>query len=106
MKTIKITNQKQWTKFSWKNYLVQQQPNWPNDEYYNQVINEIATYPPLIFAKEAETLKQHLASASDGNNFVIQGGDCAETFADTCREIMPVIDGIPRIFDNFKSLLV
>ena len=42
---------KQWSKFSWKKYLVQQQPDWPNNEYYNQVVNEIATYPPLIFEK-------------------------------------------------------
>ena len=73
---------KQWTKFSWKNYTAQQQPEWPDYKHYKQVIDEITTYPPLIFSKEAETLKKYLADASDGKNFVIQGGDCAETFAD------------------------
>ena len=73
---------KPWSKFSWKNYIVQQQPKWPNSEDYNQVIKELSTYPPLIFAKEADKLKKYLADASDGKNFVIQGGDCAETFED------------------------
>ena len=73
---------KRWSKFSWKKYAAQQQPQWPNHEQYNAVIDEVSTYPPLIFAKESEILKQYLADASDGKNFVIQGGDCAETFVD------------------------
>ena len=73
---------KQWTKFSWKNYIAQQQPEWPDDKKYKKVIDEISTYPPLIFSKESEILKKYLADASEGKNFVIQGGDCAETFID------------------------
>ena len=71
---------KQWSKFSWKNYIAQQQPEWPNNKKYKEAIDEISTYPPLIFSKEAEILKKYLADASEGKNFVIQGGDCAETF--------------------------
>jgi len=73
---------KQWSKFSWKNYVSQQQPKWPDNKEYKKIINEISTYPPLIFSEEAKILKKYLAKASDGKNFVIQGGDCAETFAD------------------------
>jgi len=73
---------KHWSKFSWKKYYAQQQPEWPNSKEYNSVIDEIATYPPLIFSQEAEILKKYLADASEGKNFVIQGGDCAETFVD------------------------
>ena len=73
---------KQWSKFSWKNYSVQQQPDWPDNQYYQKIINEIKTYPPLIFSKESDILKKYLANASEGRNFIIQGGDCAETFTD------------------------
>jgi len=73
---------KPWTKCSWKKYSSKQQPKWPSIKKYNNIINEIATYPPLIFSKESEVLKQYLADASEGKNFVIQGGDCAETFID------------------------
>ena len=73
---------KQWSKFSWKNYIAQQQPEWPNNKKYKKAIDEISTYPPLIFSREAEILKKYLADASEGKNFVIQGGDCAETFVD------------------------
>ena len=73
---------KRWSKFSWKNHTAQQQPEWPNKNHYNDVIKEIETYPPLIFAKESDMLKQYLAEASEGKKFIIQGGDCAETFVD------------------------
>ena len=73
---------KPWTKFSWKKYIAQQQPQWPNNKNYEKVIDEIATYPPLIFSNESDMLKKYLADASNGKNFIIQGGDCAETFAD------------------------
>ena len=73
---------KHWTKSSWKKYSTHQQPEWPDENKYKKIIDEISTYPPLIFDKEAELLKKYLADASEGKNFVIQGGDCAETFID------------------------
>ena len=73
---------KPWNKSSWKTYQAHQQPDWPDTVKYEKVIDEIATYPPLIFDKEAELLKRYLADAAEGKNFVIQGGDCAETFID------------------------
>ena len=66
---------KHWTKSSWKKYSTHQQPEWPDENKYKKIIDEISTYPPLIFDKEAELLKKYLADASEGKNFVIQGGD-------------------------------
>ena len=57
---------KPWSKFSWKKYIAQQQPDWPDTKQYKKTIDEISTYPPLVFAQEAETLKKYLADASEG----------------------------------------
>ena len=73
---------KSWKINSWKKYQAFQQPNWPDQAIYNEVINKISDYPPLVFAKEIDSLKNQLNSASQGEAFVIQGGDCAETFND------------------------
>lgn len=72
----------EWTLESWKNFVAEQQPNWSDEELVQKVINEISSYPPLVFAGEVRTLKQHLADAAQGKGFLIQGGDCAETFSD------------------------
>jgi len=101
---------KRWTKFSWKNYIAQQQPQWPNSKEYDEVIKEISTYPPLIFAKEADILKEYLADASDGKNFIIQGGDCAETFLDfnskSIRDKLKILLQMSVIISHGASLNV
>ncbi len=73
---------KQWTPDTWKQFPIQQQPNWPDNAIYEKVLDEISTYPPLVFAGEVRALKQQLADATLGKGFLIQGGDCAETFSD------------------------
>ncbi len=84
-----------WTPESWQSLIAEQQPDWNNTETYNRVIQEIAKYPPLVFAGEVRALKQHLAKAAQGNGFLIQGGDCAETFgefrANTIREKLKIL---------------
>ena len=74
----------------WKKLKAEQQPDWGNKENYNKVIQEITKYPPLVFAGEVQALKQYLGEAAQGRGFLIQGGDCAETFnkfqADTIRD--------------------
>ena len=87
---------KEWTKSSWRRHSAKQQPEWPDENEYQKIIGEISTYPPLVFSKEAEQLKKYLADASEGKNFVIQGGDCAETFVDFNSK---------SIRDNLKILL-
>ena len=73
---------KSWSPNSWKQLIAMQQPQWDDQEIYNRVISEISNYPPLVFAGEVRLLKKQLADAAIGNGFLIQGGDCAETFLD------------------------
>ena len=73
---------KSWDLSSWQKFHAEQQPQWKDESLYNKVINEISQYPPLVFAGEVQKLKKHLADAAQGNGFLIQGGDCAETFND------------------------
>ena len=73
---------KSWTPDSWKILPAEQQPDWEKSEAYSKVISEISGYPPLVFAGEVRALKQQLGDAAQGNGFLIQGGDCAETFDD------------------------
>lgn len=70
-----------WTPQSWRSFPVQQQPNWPDPDHLEKVVARLASEPPLVFAGEARTLKDQLAKAGRGEAFVLQGGDCAETFA-------------------------
>ena len=72
----------EWTLESWKKFVAEQQPNWTNTKLVQKVYDEISLYPPLVFSGEVRTLKQKLADAARGNGFLIQGGDCAETFND------------------------
>ena len=85
----------EWTLESWKEFVAEQQPNWTDNELVQKVINEITSYPPLVFAGEVRTLNQHLADAAQGNGFLIQGGDCAETFndfkADSIRDKLKIL---------------
>lgn len=72
----------EWTLESWKKFIAKQQPSWTDIELVEKVYSEISLYPPLVFSGEVRTLKQNLADAAKGNGFLIQGGDCAETFND------------------------
>lgn len=89
------TNQNNWTKSSWKNYTALQQPNWPDQQEVDRVLQHLSTLPPLVFAGEIRTLKQQLAKAVSGDAFVLQGGDCSEDFskvtAPTIRETLKVL---------------
>ena len=73
-----------------------QQPEWPNLEEVAEVRKELSTQPPLIFAGEADQLKERLAAAAQGHAFLLQGGDCAETFEDATAD---------KIRDRVKTLL-
>jgi len=58
-----------------------QQPDWPDPVVRDQVTAELSRLPPLVFAGECDRLRGKLASVADGTSFLLQGGDCAETFA-------------------------
>jgi 3-deoxy-7-phosphoheptulonate synthase len=74
--------QKPWTPLSWRDRPIQQSPVYPDAEALGQVEQRLQGYPPLVFAGEARRLKAALAQAADGGAFVLQGGDCAESFGD------------------------
>ncbi|KAB1650585.1 3-deoxy-7-phosphoheptulonate synthase class II [Pseudoclavibacter endophyticus] len=66
---------------AWRDYPIKQQPNWPDAAHIERVRAELTKLPPLVFAGEVDRLRDRLASAAAGEAFVLQGGDCAETFA-------------------------
>jgi 3-deoxy-7-phosphoheptulonate synthase len=65
----------------WRTLPVAQQPTWPDGGAVEAVAAEIAALPPLVFAGEIDQLRTRLAAAAAGRAFVLQGGDCAETFS-------------------------
>ncbi|MBU1994359.1 3-deoxy-7-phosphoheptulonate synthase, partial [bacterium] len=85
-----------WSPSSWKEKPVSQQPIYPNQDELNNVLSELKNYPPLVFAGEARSLKEQLANVAEGKAFLLQGGDCAESFS----EFHAI-----NIRDTFKAIL-
>jgi len=77
-----------WSPDSWRDFPIKQQPKYENIEELEKVENELREYPPLIFAGEARNLKADLAKAGRGEAFIIQGGDCAESFSSFNAEVI------------------
>ena len=71
-----------WSIDSWRKFPIQQQPSYPNQEELLDVENKIASYPPLVTFDEIDSLRQELAQVALGKAFLLQGGDCAESFAE------------------------
>src|ERR1700729_2324459 len=71
-----------WTPDSWRAKPVQQIPDYPNAKALADVEAQLATFPPLVFAGEARNLKKALGRVARGEAFLLQGGDCAESFAE------------------------
>lgn len=65
----------------WRTLPIKQQPTWPDAAAVQAASAELATLPPLVFAGEIDVLRERLAAAAQGKAFLLQGGDCAETFA-------------------------
>ena len=85
-----------WSPESWRNMPIRQVPEYPDQAALAAMEAKIARFPPLVFAGEARRLKASLARAGDGQAFVLQGGDCAESFGDFTANI---------IRDTFRVLL-
>ncbi|MGB0084111.1 MAG: 3-deoxy-7-phosphoheptulonate synthase, partial [Rhodomicrobiaceae bacterium] len=83
-----------WKPDSWRSKPIEQSPLYPDAAALAAVEAELATFPPLVFAGEARELRQELAEAAAGRAFLLQGGDCAESFAehraDTIRDFFRV----------------
>ncbi|WP_221792736.1 class II 3-deoxy-7-phosphoheptulonate synthase [Aquisediminimonas sediminicola] len=73
---------KNWTTESWKAFEARQLPTYPDQAALSAAEATLSNYPPLVFAGEARDLKTELAQVSAGKAFLLQGGDCAESFAD------------------------
>lgn len=71
-----------WTPDSWRNFPVVQVPSYEDTAKLANVEKTLAGFPPLVFAGEARKLKRRLAKVSEGKGFLLQGGDCAESFAE------------------------
>ena len=84
-----------WTKSSWRNKPRIQMPDYSDATALNAVEAQLSQYPLLVFAGEARRLKAHLAEASRGDAFLLQGGDCAEAFdqfnSDSIRDTFKVM---------------
>ncbi|MDJ0356959.1 class II 3-deoxy-7-phosphoheptulonate synthase [Paenarthrobacter sp. PH39-S1] len=66
---------------SWRQLPIAQQPSWSDASVYEASVKELSMLPPLVFAGEVDDLRDRLAQAAQGKAFLLQGGDCAETFA-------------------------
>ena len=77
-----------WSPRSWRARVSAQQPAYPDQEALAQVMRELHALPPLVTSWEILALKQHLAEAQEGRRFLLQGGDCAETFDDCSSEVI------------------
>jgi 3-deoxy-7-phosphoheptulonate synthase len=85
-----------WTPDSWRTCPIRQVPTYPDPTRLEAVEERLRKYPPLVFAGEVRRLKAALARAADGRAFILQGGDCAESFQDFTANI---------IRDTFRVLL-
>ena len=87
---------KKWKINSWKNYPVKHIPEYEDKKKLDMVLGKLKNFPPLVFAGETRSLTKQLAEVVDGRAFLLQGGDCAESFA----EFHP-----DNIRDTFKLIL-
>jgi 3-deoxy-7-phosphoheptulonate synthase len=85
-----------WTPQSWRSKPIQQVPVYPDADRVTAVEKQLASFPPLVFAGEARELKAQLAEVAAGRAFLLQGGDCAESFAE---------HGADHIRDFFRVFL-
>jgi 3-deoxy-7-phosphoheptulonate synthase len=80
----------------WRSLPREQTPPWPEPEVVDQVCNVLATVPPIVAPYEVDGLRERLAEVADGRAFLLQGGDCAETFDDNTE---------PHLVANARTLL-
>ena len=92
-----------WSPDSWQQRPAVQQARYPDPVALDETLRELAVLPPLVTSWEVESLKDQLAAAGRGDAFLLQGGDCAESFAD-CRS--PVIANKLKILLQMSLVLI
>ncbi|MBT5905445.1 MAG: 3-deoxy-7-phosphoheptulonate synthase class II [Acidimicrobiaceae bacterium] len=88
------TSQSAWTSRTWRDRTALQQPQWPDGAAHEAVLEQLSSLPPLVFAGETRELTDRLADVAAGRAFLLQAGDCAESFdtsADSIRDRLRVI---------------
>ena len=85
-----------WNPNSWRDFPIVQQPEYPDQAQLKQIEKQLNSAPPLVFAEETRSLYKNLADVCEGKAFLLQGGDCAESFSDFSAA---------NIRDTFKTLL-
>nr|WP_252729102.1 3-deoxy-7-phosphoheptulonate synthase class II [Aliiglaciecola lipolytica] len=86
----------QWQPDSWRSKPIQQQPTYQDQALLKEVESKLHSYPPLVFAEETRQLYKQLGDVAEGKGFLLQGGDCAESFDEF---------NAPKIRDTFKVIL-
>lgn len=86
----------QWSPDSWRQKPAEQLPSYKDESLLKQTENDLRNFPPLVFAGEARDLQTRLGEVANGNGFLLQGGDCAESFAEFNAN---------KIRDTFRALL-
>tara|TARA_R110000796_G_scaffold72877_4_gene164345 strand:- start:5149 stop:6504 length:1356 start_codon:yes stop_codon:yes gene_type:complete len=89
-------NMQTWNPNSWRELPILQQPNYPDQESLKSVEAQLKSVPPLVFAEETRSLFKQLEDVCEGRAFLLQGGDCAESFSDF---------NAANIRDTFKTIL-
>ncbi len=101
---------KKWTLNSWKNYPSKHIPKYDDEKELSMVLKKVSSFPPLVFAGETRALKKSLAEVVEGKGFLLQGGDCAESFAefhpDNIRDTFKVILQMALVLTCSASLTV
>ena len=99
-----------WSIDSWQNYPIKQVPSYNDDTALKKVEHELSLRPPLVFAEEVRRLRRRLASVAEGEAFLLQGGDCAESFlehnANNIRDSFKVILQMAAVLTYGSSLPV
>ncbi|RUO44184.1 3-deoxy-7-phosphoheptulonate synthase class II [Aliidiomarina taiwanensis] len=90
------SNNPAWSTSSWRDFPAQQQPDYLDKAQLAAVEAQLKSFPPLVFAEEIRSLEANLAQVCQGQGFLLQGGDCAESFQDFTA---------PKIRDTFKVIL-
>ena len=94
MNTTTSSQEAPWNPRTWRDHVALQQPHWPDGDAHEAALEQLSSLPPLVFAGEARELTERLADVAAGRAFLLQAGDCAESFdtsADSIRDRLRVI---------------
>ena len=101
---------KKWTLNSWRDYPVKHIPKYEDEKELSMVLKKVSSFPPLVFAGETRALKKSLGQVAEGKAFLLQGGDCAESFsefsADNLRDTFRLILQMAAVLTYSASLPV